>query len=92
MASHITQDNRLTEQRIQIRIPKHYHQEPVISQLISNHSLTVSITAAILGADGNGDGWFDLILQGTATHIESALAYLNDLNLEIWNGTEIEGW
>jgi NIL domain len=92
MNPHTTSDTRLTEQRIKIRIPKHYHQEPVISRLISDYSLTVSITAAILGADGNGDGWFDLILQGTHAHIESALAYLNDLNLEIWDGVEIEGW
>ncbi|MEH2196731.1 NIL domain-containing protein [Nostoc sp.] len=50
--------------RIRLRIPKDYHQEPVISRLVSNYGLTVNITAAILGANAIGDSWFDLKLQG----------------------------
>ena len=60
-----SEDTRSTQKRIRIRIPKHYHREPVISRLISDYSLTVTITAAILGANANGDGWFDLNLQGS---------------------------
>ncbi|MBE9014172.1 NIL domain-containing protein, partial [Pseudanabaenaceae cyanobacterium LEGE 13415] len=30
-------NERITEQRIRLRIPKHYHQEPVISHLVSHY-------------------------------------------------------
>jgi ABC-type methionine transport system ATPase subunit len=80
--------------RIQIRIPKQYQQEPIISNLITQHGLTVNIAAALLGANGREDGWFDLDLQGNPTEIKGALLYLNDLDLEIWHGTEADdgGW
>jgi hypothetical protein len=58
-------NNQLTHKRIRIRIPRDYHQEPVISRLVSDFGLTVNIAAAILGANAVGDGWFDLELQGT---------------------------
>lgn len=85
-------DNQLTHKRIRIRIPKDYHQEPVISRLVSNYGLTVNITAAILGSNGIGDGWFDLDLQGTSAQIDSALIYINDLNLEIWHDIDTGSW
>ncbi|GAA6618002.1 NIL domain-containing protein [Scytonema sp. NUACC26] len=78
-------ENQLAHRRIRLRIPKEFHQEPVISRLISNYGLTVNITAAMLGSNGIGDGWFDLDLQGSSEQIESALIYINDLNLEIWH-------
>ncbi|HEY9704454.1 MAG TPA: NIL domain-containing protein [Allocoleopsis sp.] len=87
-----TKDARLTEKRIRVKIPKHYHQEPVISHLISNYNITVNITAARLIGNAHSDGWFELNLQGKLTDIESALTYLNDLNLEIWNESEVDGW
>ena len=86
------EDDRLTQTRIRLRIPQQYQQEPVISRLVSDYALTISITAAMLGANGKGDGWFDLSLQGTNANIESALTYLSDLNLEIWQGGETDGW
>ncbi|WP_068815983.1 NIL domain-containing protein [Phormidesmis priestleyi] len=86
------EDSRSTQKRIRIRIPKHYHQEPVISRLISDYSLTVNITAAVLGANANGDGWFDLNLQGSHAQIENAMTYLAELDLEVWNETETDGW
>lgn len=89
---HITKDSRITQKRIRIRIPKNYHREPVISHLISDYHLTVNITAAILGANANGDGWFDLELHGANSHIEDALTYLNELDLEVWHDTENDGW
>ncbi len=58
------EDRRRTEKRIRIRIPKTLHQEPVISKLVSHYGLTVNITAAILGSNATGDGWFDLELKG----------------------------
>ncbi len=88
----MTEDNRLTLKRIRLRIPKGYHQEPVISRLVSHYHLTVNIMAAILGRNANGDGWFDLELRGTIADIESALVYLNELDLEIWNDQETDGW
>jgi len=87
-----THDDRTTEQRIRLRIPKHYHQEPVISLLVSQYHLTVNIVAAILGANANGDGWFDLDLKGSHASIEAALTYLDELDLEVWHGEESDGW
>ncbi|WP_363319205.1 hypothetical protein [Microcoleus sp. PH2017_01_SCD_O_A] len=31
--------------------------------------------------------WFDLELNGTSQQIESALIYLNDLDVEIWSNS-----
>jgi ABC-type methionine transport system ATPase subunit len=85
-------DNLLTNKRIRVRIPKDYHQEPVISRLVSDYGLTVNITAAILGANAVGDGWFDLELQGTDAQIKSALNHLKELNLQIWDETTAGDW
>ena len=88
----IPEDNRIAQKRIRIRIPKQYHQDPVISRLISDYNLKVNITAALLGCNGNGDGWFDLDLQGQNTRIQDALIYLKELDLEIWTESETDGW
>jgi ABC-type methionine transport system ATPase subunit len=88
----MTEDNRLTQRRVRIRIPKQFHQEPVISQLVSEYQVTVNITAAILGANATGDGWFDLELRGTEDHVLNALGYINDLGLEVWRETDQDGW
>ncbi|OCR02174.1 ABC transporter [Oscillatoriales cyanobacterium USR001] len=82
-------DIRPTQTRIRMRVPKEYHQEPVISRLISQYGLTVNVNAALLGVNSSDDGWFDLELHGSASQIASALIYLNDLDVEIWsNSTE----
>jgi ABC-type methionine transport system ATPase subunit len=87
-------DRRQTQTRIRIRIPQQYHQEPVISNLITQHQLTVTITAALLGANAKGDGWFDLQLQGSIAQIRAALLYINDLDLEVWYDSDAqnENW
>jgi ABC-type methionine transport system ATPase subunit len=85
-------EDRKTEQRVRIRIPRALHQEPVISQLVSHYQLTVNITAAVLGANAKVDGWFDLQLKGTQMQIQAALTYLAELDLEIWPGEESDGW
>ncbi|BAY30929.1 hypothetical protein NIES2107_27770 [Nostoc carneum NIES-2107] len=87
----MTNKNSLTK-RIRLRIPKDYHQEPVISRLVSEYGVTVNITAAILGANAVGDGWFDLELQGTDAQIQSALSYLNELSLQVWDDTNQGNW
>lgn len=86
--------NRPVQTRIKIKIPKQYHHEPIISYLTSHHSLKIDILAAMLGANAQGDGWFDLQLIGTSQAIDSALIYLSDLDVEVWNksGTENDGW
>ena len=83
---------RFTQRRVRLRIPKHFHQEPVISKLVSDYNVTVNIVAAVLGANANGDGWFDLELRGTDEHVEDALDYVNDLGLEIWRESDQDGW
>jgi ABC-type methionine transport system ATPase subunit len=85
-----TNTDRHTRTRIRIRIPKQYHHEPIISNLISHHDLTVNIAAALLSANARDDGWFDLELQGTVEQIRGALLYLNDLDLEIWYDTDAQ--
>lgn len=88
----LADDRQNAQVRIRLRIPKRYHQEPIISNLITQHGLTVNIQAALLGANAREDGWFDLELHGSVAHIESALIYLNDLDLEIWQGNDEDGW
>lgn len=86
--------NRPTTTQIRIRIPKSYYQEPVISRLISDYGLIVNINAALLGANARDDGWFDLELRGTSRQIQSALIYIDELDLEVWNqsNSEQDGW
>lgn len=87
-------EKRPATTRIRIRIPKHLREEPVISHLISQHSITVNIAAALLSPNGRDDGWFDLELRGTSQQIQNALIYLNELDLEIWSQlySEEDGW
>ncbi|HEY9851316.1 MAG TPA: NIL domain-containing protein [Leptolyngbyaceae cyanobacterium] len=88
-------ENRPTQARIRIQVPKHYHQEPVISRLISDHGLTVNFNAALLTTNEYNDGWFDLELQGTSRQIQSAFIYLAEMNVRIWSKStdpEEENW
>jgi ABC-type methionine transport system ATPase subunit len=86
--------NRPTQTRIKIRIPKDLHEEPVISRLVSQHGVTVNIIAALLGSNARDDGWFELELRGTSQQLQSALIYLDELDLEIWGKStcEADGW
>lgn len=47
-------DPRPTQARIRLRIPQNYHDEPIISRLVSHYGVTVNITAALLGANARG--------------------------------------
>ncbi|MFE1744219.1 NIL domain-containing protein [Coleofasciculus sp. H7-2] len=88
------EDNRTTKMRVRIRIPKEYQEEPIISRLVSHHGVTVNIAAALLGANARDDGWFDLELSGSTRQLQSALTYLNELDLELWSKSDSEqdGW
>jgi ABC-type methionine transport system ATPase subunit len=79
------EDDRLTQTQITMRVPQNYHKEPIISRLVSDHGVTVNIIAAILGENAKEDGWFNLSLEGTSHQIQSALVYLEELDLEIWD-------
>lgn len=88
------EDKRPTKTRVRIRIPKQYQEEPVISRLVSQYGVTVNINSALLGANARDDGWFDLELRGTPQQLQSALTYMNELDLEIWGNPspEEDGW
>ncbi len=88
------QNNRQTEIELKLRVPQSYHQEPIISQLISKYQLKVIFLSAILGKNGQGDGWFNLKLLGTSQEINNALIYLAELDVEVWHeqDLELDGW
>lgn len=91
----LSDNNRPTQTRIQVCIPKRYHQKPVVSHLVSDYGLTVNILAALLGANAQNDGWFDLELRGTSDQIHAALAYLHNLDhLEVLDelNSQADGW
>jgi ABC-type methionine transport system ATPase subunit len=79
----MTTDIRPVTKDIKIRIPEELHSEPVISNLILQHGLTINIVSATLGINA-GSGWFHLSLRGNQAQIQTAIAYLNDLDIEIW--------
>lgn len=85
-------EDRHIEERIRIRIPKQYQQEPIISKLVSEFGLKVNINAAILGANGQADGWFELLVTGQQQAIASAVIYINKLGIETWIGDNISGY
>ncbi|MEB3212229.1 MAG: NIL domain-containing protein [Leptolyngbyaceae bacterium] len=80
-----TSDN-LAQTRVQVRVPKIYHSRPLINNLVSHHNLVVNINGALLGANGQEDGWFDLQLQGQTAQIVEALLELVDLGADVWLG------
>ncbi len=80
------QSDRVTKVSITMRVPESNHREPVISHLVSDFGLVVNITAAVLG-ENQGDGWFNLELEGAEEKVKSGLAYLRERNLEVWDKT-----
>ena len=86
--------NRTTETRIRIKIPKKYHEKPVIANLASEHNLKVNILSAILTKDPEEDGLFDLELIGHSQEIDAALIYLSELDIEVLHeaSRENDGW
>lgn len=80
----------LVQTQVKIRIPKARHPDPVISDLINRYGLKVNILGALLGANGQEDGWFDLAIEGRAATIHEALLDLVELDADLWFNTEIE--
>jgi hypothetical protein len=56
--------------------------------------LEVNFLGALLGANGQNDGWFDLVLKGHSEQINNALLELAELDVEVWHisGQETDGW
>lgn len=86
--------NRTTSTRIRIKIPKKYHQKPIIANLASEHNLKVNILSAILTKDPYEDGLFDLEMIGHSQAIDAALIHLSELDIEVWHeaASETDGW
>jgi hypothetical protein len=80
----IVEEGQTTQTKIQVCIPKHYRAQPVISGLVSRYRLTTNITSALLSADAEDDGWFDLELWGRRRQILLGLRYLEQLGLQAW--------
>lgn len=78
----------LVQTQVKVRIPKDRHPDPVISNLIHRHGLKVNIVGALLGANGQEDGWFDLALEGRAATLHEALLDLVELDADLWFNTE----
>jgi ABC-type methionine transport system ATPase subunit len=87
-------DNRRQKTYIQLHIPQALQQEPIISRLVAHYGVMVNIAAAQIGANFPQSGCLELELQGTASQIESALTYLDELDLEISHQftPEEDGW
>ncbi|MBD2426060.1 NIL domain-containing protein [Phormidium sp. FACHB-1136] len=78
----------LVQIQVKVRIPKDRHPDPVISNLINRYGLKVNILGALLGANGQEDGWFDLAIEGRAATLHEALLDLVELDADLWFNTE----
>lgn len=89
-ALHREDPDSLMQTQVKIRIPKARHPDPVISNLINRYGLKVNILGALLGANGQEDGWFDLAIEGRAAAIHEALLDLVELEADLWFDTDTE--
>ncbi len=80
----------LVQIQFKVRIPKDRHPDPVISNLINRYSLKVNILGALLGANGQEDGWFDLAIEGRADTVREALLDLVELEADLWFSAHIQ--
>lgn len=79
--------------RLRLEIPVVYHQEPILSRLISQFKLVVNITEAKLN-QGNAESYCDVELRGTPQQINQGLSYLKSLNVQMLGkpNTAEEDW
>lgn len=73
--------NRL---RLHLHIPAQYHPQPVLSGLVKDYGVAITILGASLPSQGHQDGWFDLELWGLRSQIEAVLATLNRSDCGLW--------
>ncbi|HSM84300.1 MAG TPA: NIL domain-containing protein [Nodosilinea sp.] len=74
----------LVQTHVRVRIPKARHADPVLSNLVNRYRLRVTILGALLSANGQEDGWFELELSGTADRLHQALLDLVELDADLW--------
>ncbi|MBD2108125.1 NIL domain-containing protein [Nodosilinea sp. FACHB-13] len=89
-ALHLKDPESLIHTEVKVRIPKARHPDPVISNLINRYGLKVNILGALLGANGQEDGWFDLAIEGQAGTVHEALLDLVELEADLWFNTETD--
>lgn len=80
----------LVQTQVKIRIPKERHPDPVISTVIHRYDLKVTILGALLGANGQEDGWFDLAIAGRAATLYEALLDLVEREVDLWFNSDAE--
>lgn len=78
--------------RLRVRIPARFQQEPILSNLVAVHNLSVNILGALLGSDGSHDGWFDVEVLGQGERIAAGVSYLEGLGLQVWSGLTDDDW
>ncbi|UBF30609.1 NIL domain-containing protein (plasmid) [Kovacikia minuta CCNUW1] len=89
----------MNQARVRLYLLPSYQQEPVISDLVRKHRLTVNITGAQLGqpsnssawTDSDSSGWIDLELQGSNQQITNGLAFLASLHLKVVGKPNVMG-
>jgi hypothetical protein len=81
-----------TARRVRVRIPARLQQEPVLSDLVAGYGLSVNIRGALLGTDADQDGWFDLELRGTPTHLSAGLSDLSARGVQVLPHGADDGW
>ncbi|MBW4563463.1 MAG: NIL domain-containing protein [Mojavia pulchra JT2-VF2] len=87
----VHEKSNITQIRLRVYISNCYLKEPIISRLTSNHGLVVNIIRAMLQANTDREGYFDLQLRGTVPQICSGLVYLEHLNLTIIGKPNVDG-
>lgn len=70
--------------RVRVKIPRDQQEQPVLSHLISDHRITITIRAALLSPNAPDDGWFDLEFQGKPSSIRSAVEDLSRQGADLW--------
>ena len=80
----------LVQTQVKIRIPKDRHPDPVLSNLINRYGLKVNILGALLGTNGQEDGWFDLAIEGRAATLHEALLDLIEIEADLWFNTDAD--
>lgn len=70
--------------RLHLQIPAQYHPQPVLSDLIQDCGVAITILGATLPSQGGQDGWFDLEFWGLRSQLEAVLSTLNRSNCGLW--------
>lgn len=70
----------MNTRHLQLTFPENQVTEPVIYQIVKKFDVVPSIRRANIS---NHVGWLVIELSGTAEHLDSAIAYLRELGIEV---------